>query len=88
MNLKQPILHRAYLDSPLYNTFMFEVLAHFGQETLDPHFSTGTAALGDLMDFRSLVVQVQYWNGRSRRPDGFSFSGSTTSVLERSFSAT
>ena len=40
------------------------------------------------MDFRSVLVQLEYWNGRSRRPDGFSFSGSTTLVLERPFSAT
>ena len=26
------------------------------------------------MNFRSLVVQLEYCNGRSRRPDGFSFS--------------
>ena len=31
------------------------------------------AVLGDLMDFRSLVVQLKYWNGSSRRLDGFSF---------------
>ena len=40
------------------------------------------------MDFRSLVVQLQYWNGRSRRLDGFSFFASTIFVQERSFSAT
>ena len=27
---------------------------------------------------RSLVVQLEYWNGRPRRLAGFSFSGSTT----------
>ena len=32
---------------------------------------------------RSLVLQLQYWNGRPRRLAGFSFSGSTTLVLER-----
>ena len=35
------------------------------------------------MDFRSLIVQLRYWNGHLRRPAGFSFSGSTTLVLER-----
>ena len=40
------------------------------------------------MDFRSLVVQLSYWNGRLRQPDGFSFSGSTILVLERPSPAT
>ena len=36
------------------------------------------AVPGDLMNFHCLVVQLKYWNGRSRQPDGFWFSGITT----------
>ena len=40
------------------------------------------AVSGGRLDFRSLVVQLYYWNGRLWRP-GFSFFGSTTLLLER-----
>ena len=51
--------------------------------TLGPwhrNFSTGTAVTGGRLDFHSLVVQLEYWNGRPRRPAGFSFSGSAFST--------